>query len=132
MALKLRTYRLGTPRKKGEGLRLGTVRFLPRGVRKADYARRDFFDVWFPTVAPSQGLVRWLRSQPDLERAWPTFVRRYRKEMQSRPESRQAIALLAQVAQRTPIAVGCFCEDEAHCHRSILRELIEAQAGDAA
>ncbi len=129
-SLKLRTYRIGTPRRKNEGLRLGTVRFLPRGVRKEDYARRDYFDVWFPAVAPSRGLVNWLRAQPDLEKAWPAFARRYRKEVLGQAEGRQAVALLAQVAQRTPVAIGCYCEDEGHCHRSVLYDLIvEAARG---
>ncbi len=124
MKLKLKTYQLGTPRRAGEGLRLGVVRHLPRGVRAADYARRDFFDVWFPVVAPSRELLGWVRGQPDMAKAWPAFTRRYRKEMLGRAESRQAIALLAAMAARTPIAIGCFCDDEAHCHRALLRELI--------
>ncbi len=129
-SLKLKTYRIGTPRAKNEGLRLGTVQFLPRGVRKADYARRDFFDVWFPAVAPSRGLIKWLRAQPDVDQAWPTFAKRYRKEVLGKAEGRQAVALLAQVARRTPIAIGCYCEDEARCHRSLLYQLIVEAAGE--
>ncbi len=125
--LKLRTYRIGTPRQSGEGLRIGTVRYLPRGVRKQDYARLDQFDVWFPLVAPSQALVRWLREKT--ETRWAKFTERYQREMQ-RTDSRQAIQLLAEIARKTPISVGCYCEDETHCHRSILRKLIEEAAGE--
>ena len=125
--LKLHTYQLGTPRRRGEGLRLGVVRHLPRGVRKADYARLDYFDVWFPTVAPSPELVHWLRENP--EARWAKFVERYSREMKQ-PDSRHAIELLAEMAKRTPISIGCFCADESHCHRSILRRLIQQAAGE--
>jgi uncharacterized protein YeaO (DUF488 family) len=125
--LKLSTYRFGTPRRRGQGLRVGAVRHLPRGMRKEDYARLNQFDVWFPTVAPSAGLVSWLREDP--EARWPRFVERYQREMK-RPESRHAIQLLAEIAKRTPISIGCFCEDESHCHRSILRKLIQQAAGE--
>jgi uncharacterized protein YeaO (DUF488 family) len=123
--LKLRTYQIGTPRLRGEGLRIGTVRYLPRGVRKQDYARLDYFDVWFPAAAPSRELVSWLRA--DVEKRWDRFVGRYRNEMK-RVEARQAIKLLAEVAKHTPISIGCYCTDENHCHRSILRKLIEEAA----
>ncbi len=123
--LKLHTYRLGIPRKRGEGMRVGVVRHLPRGVRKADYARRDFLDVWFPNVAPSAELLRWVHEQP--ETRWTRFVERYRHEMKQ-PDSRHAIELLAAMAKRMPISIGCFCEDESHCHRSVLRELIQQAA----
>jgi len=128
MAIKLKTYQYGSRRPRGEGLRLGVTRFLPRGVRKIDYARGNYFDVWYPVLAPSQGLVRWLRSQPDLERAWPKFAQRYRREMLGNPESRHTLQLLAALAKRTPLAIGCFCADEAHCHRSLLKQLIEEAA----
>ena len=123
--LKLRTYQIGTPRKRGEGLRIGTMRFLPRGVRKQDYARLDYFDVWFPAAAPSRELVSWLRV--DVAKRWDRFVERYQNEMKQ-AEARQAIKLLAEVAKRTPISIGCYCTNEHHCHRSILRKLIEAAA----
>jgi uncharacterized protein YeaO (DUF488 family) len=125
--LKLHTYQLGTPRRRGEGLRVGVVRHLPRGVRKQDYARLNQFDVWFPTVAPSAELVHWLRADP--EARWTKFVERYTREMQQ-PHSRHAIKLLAELARRTPISIGCFCADESHCHRSILRRLIEQAASE--
>ena len=123
--LKLRTYQLGTPRKRGEGLRLGIVRHLPRGVRKENYARLDYFDVWFPNVAPSAELLRWLHENQ--ETRWTKFVERYVREM-NQPNGRHAIKLLAEMAKRTPISIGCFCSDESHCHRSILRKLIQQAA----
>ena len=125
MAFRLRTYRYGTARPQGEGLRLGVARYLPRGVRKSEYVRGNFFDVWYPVLAPSPALLRWLRSQPDLARAWPKFTQRYRREVLANPESRHTLQLLAALSQRTPIAIGCYCADEAHCHRSVLRQLIE-------
>lgn len=123
--LKLHTYQLGTPRRRGEGLRVGVVRHLPRGVRKQDYVRLDFFDVWFPNVAPSAELLRWLHEKP--ETRWTRFVERYTREMKQ-PNSSHAIKLLAEMAKRTPISIGCFCSEESHCHRSILRKLIRQAA----
>jgi uncharacterized protein YeaO (DUF488 family) len=128
LSSKLSTYRLGSPRRASEGLRIGTVRFLPRGIGKQDYASAGYFDVWFPLVAPSADLIRWYRAQGTATDAtWKTFVRRYTREMQH-PDVRQALQLLARVAQRTPIAIGCYCEDEKRCHRSVLSKLI-ANAG---
>jgi len=126
-ALRLGTFRIATPRRPGEGLRVGTVRFLPRGVAKRDYARRDYFDVWFPTVAPSRTLVGWLKSRPWSPAVQHRYAARYRREMRA-PDAARALELLAAVAQRTPISVGCYCEDERRCHRSILLELIRAAA----
>ena len=124
MALRLSTYRLGTPRGKGEGLRVGATRYLPRGVPKAEYGRRDYFDVWLPLLAPSRELLAWYR---DEERPAEAFFRRYRKEMAA-TDARQAIALLAEVARRTPVGVGCYCADEARCHRTELERLIREAA----
>jgi uncharacterized protein YeaO (DUF488 family) len=118
------TYRIGTARQPSEGLRIGTVRFLPRGVRREDYARHDYFDVWFPPVAPSAQLLRWYRTHKQPSQAvWQAFARRYRREMQ-KPAARACLALLAEIGKRTRIAIGCYCADEQHCHRSVLRELI--------
>jgi uncharacterized protein YeaO (DUF488 family) len=125
MKLRLSTYRYGTPRSEGEGLRLGTTRFLPRGVPKADYARKDYFDIWLPLLSPSRELLAWYR---DADRPVETFYRRYRKEM-SATDPRHVIELLAELAKRTPIGVGCYCEDESRCHRVALKELIESAAG---
>ena len=124
MAMKLHMVQLGTPRKRGEGLRIGAVRFLPRGVRKQDYAKLDVFDVWLPVVAPSRSLVNRLRKS---NLAWDKFVAAYRREM-AKTDARQAIELIARVAQHTPVSVGCYCEDPRHCHRSVLEKLIR-QAG---
>jgi uncharacterized protein YeaO (DUF488 family) len=120
MALHVRSVRAGSPRKRGEGLRIGTVRFLPRGVSKSDYARKNYFDVWLPSLAPSRPLLsRFLKSGMPVA----TFFRQYRKEMEN-TEPRQVITLLAEIAKRTPIAVCCYCEEERRCHRSVLIELI--------
>jgi uncharacterized protein YeaO (DUF488 family) len=128
MKLKLRTFRVGTPRKAGEGIRIGTVRFTPRGVRKEDYARLNLFDVWFPTVAPSPSLVKWAmqlsRRNAFGEKAWKKFAARYEREMISQTDSRQSLILLAKLATRIPLSIGCYCEDESKCHRSLLKLLI--------
>ena len=120
--MSVRIVRLGTPRTKGEGLRIGTVRFPPRGVRKADLAKRDFYDVWFPSLAPSADAVKAGRGV-DTEKGWKTFVRRYRKEMGA-PDASRALDLLAALSQGADFAVGCYCEDENRCHRSLLREML--------
>ncbi len=120
MALRVQTTRAGSPRQRGEGLRIGAVRFLPRGVSKRDYARKNYFDVWLPSLAPSRPLLsRFLKSGMPVA----TFFRQYRKEMEN-TEPHQVIKLLAEIAKRTPIAICCYCEDEARCHRSVLIQLI--------
>jgi uncharacterized protein YeaO (DUF488 family) len=122
--MSIRIVRLGDPRAKDEGLRIGTVRRPPRGVPKAAIAARDFYDVWLPDLAPSEALLKRIRPA-DVEQHWRAFVRSYRLEMQ-RPEARHLLDLLAALSQQTNFAVGCYCADEAHCHRSILRELLTA------
>ena len=124
----IRIVRLGTPRHPGEGTRIGTVRRPPRGVPKAEFASRDFYDVWFPNLSPTPELVkRALASQSDLsaagEKEWAAFTRGYRAEM-ARPENAHAIGLLAALSQHANLSVGCYCEVEARCHRSILRALL--------
>lgn len=116
--------RLGTPRRSDEGPRLGTVRRPPRGVPKAEYARRDFYDVWVPELAPSLALFSWVKAQPLTAARWRTYARRYRAEMK-RPEAQRLIGLLAALSPRTNFSVGCYCEDESRCHRSLLRELLD-------
>ncbi len=129
MPLKLRTYQLGAPRRRGEGLRLGVVRRPPRGVRKQDYARLDYYDVWLPLLAPTADLLKWIHAKgADNAAAWKQFVRRYRAQMLNNSDSRQAIVLLARLAQSTPIAIGCHCADERRCHRSELNQLIKEAA----
>jgi uncharacterized protein YeaO (DUF488 family) len=121
--MAIRTVRLGTPREKEEGLRIGTVRRPPRGVRKADYARRDFFDVWLPELAPSAPLVSWALSEPFTSARWATYARKYRAEMRQ-PTVQRLLALLANLSLQTNFSVGCYCEDETRCHRSLLKELL--------
>jgi uncharacterized protein YeaO (DUF488 family) len=122
MSLKLSTFRIGSPRKKSEGLRIGTTRLLPRGVPKQEYARRNYFDLWLPSVAPSRELLKSFKAGRKTPKQ---FFAAYRTEMKE-PAARHVIELLAAMAQRTPIAVGCYCEDEKCCHRSVLIELIRA------
>jgi uncharacterized protein YeaO (DUF488 family) len=120
--MAIRVVRLGSPRAKGEGLRLGTVRRPPRGVPKAEYSSRDYYDVWLPELAPSERLVKQaLRASS--EPAWRAFVRRYRSEMKA-PAAARLLSLLAALSRETALSVGCYCEDESRCHRSVLRELL--------
>ncbi|MBI5443909.1 MAG: DUF488 family protein [Deltaproteobacteria bacterium] len=128
--MAIRVVRLGAPRIPGEGLRLGTVRRPPRGVPKAEHSSRDFYDVWLPELAPSEALVKEALQASD-ERAWRTFARRYRAEMK-RPEASRLLALLAALSRQTNFSVGCYCPDEAHCHRSILKELLQEHGADLA
>lgn len=114
--------RLGTPRSIDEGLRIGTVRRPPRGVPKAEFAARDFYDVWLPALAPSQELVTLALKSSDA-RSFNTFTRKYRAEMKE-AEAARLLELLAALSHQTNFSVGCYCQDEAHCHRSILRELL--------
>ena len=126
--MPIRIVRLGSPRFPGEGLRIGTVRRPPRGVPKADFARRDFYDVWLPLVAPSEELVKLGLGAGD-ERTWKTFARRYRAEMK-RPDARAVLDLLAALSHETSVSVGCYCADESRCHRSILRDLLAERGAD--
>jgi uncharacterized protein YeaO (DUF488 family) len=126
--MAIRVVRLGTPRLPGEGPRLGTVRRPPRGVKKTDYARRDYFDVWLPELAPSGALVKTALAEPWTPSRWKAFARRYRAEMRE-PRARHLLETLAALSRATHFSVGCYCEDEMRCHRSLLRELlIEAGA----
>ena len=120
--------RLGTPRQRDEGLRLGTVRRPPRGVPKADFAKRDFYDVWLPTLSPSEPLLKAALSTHDPhaehpERAWKAFERKFRAEMK-RPEAAHLLDTLAALSHQTGFSLGCYCADENLCHRSILRTLL--------
>jgi uncharacterized protein YeaO (DUF488 family) len=114
--------RLGSPRTDREGLRLGTVRHPPRGVPKAEFARRDYYDVWFPDLAPSAELVKQAQASRDA-RSWLEFTRKFRREM-SAPAASRELDLLAALSHQTNLSVGCYCEDESHCHRSVLRQLL--------
>jgi uncharacterized protein YeaO (DUF488 family) len=120
--MAIRIVRLGTPRGRREGLRVGTVRRPPRGVPKTEFASRNFYDVWLPDLAPSDDLVAFAQKAQDA-RSWPTFTKRYRSEMK-RPQASRLLALLAALSQDTDFSVGCYCADEDRCHRSVLRELL--------
>lgn len=122
--MAIRIVRLGSQRLADEGLRIGAVRRPPRGVPKADYSARDIYDAWFPALAPSEALLKAFAPIDPAE--WKAFSRRYRKEMKA-PDARHAIALLAALSRQTHFSVGCYCADEALCHRSILRELLAVQ-----
>lgn len=120
--MSLHVVRLGSPRRRGEGLRLGTVRRPPRGVPKDRFAEDDWYDVWLPQLAPSAELVaeaQGAKSDAD----WRRFEKKYRAEMKA-PDNARLLALLAALSQTTELSVGCYCEDEARCHRSVLRELL--------
>lgn len=120
--MSLRIVRLGSPRMPGEGTRIGTVRRPPRGVPKAEFAKRDFYDAWFPNLAPSLETMKAAHAARTAAE-WNAFKRRYRKEMAA-PDAAHAITLLATLSRSTDFSVGCYCEDEVHCHRSILRDLL--------
>jgi uncharacterized protein YeaO (DUF488 family) len=121
--MSVRIVRLGTPRDSGEGLRIGTVRRPPRGVRKQEYAARDYFDVWLPELAPSAPLVSWALSAPFTPQRWAVYERRYLREM-AQPAAQRLIALLAALSPQANFSVGCYCEDEIRCHRSLLKRLL--------
>lgn len=120
--MSIRVVRLGTPRLAGEGLRIGTVRRPPRGVPKAEFAKQNWYDVWFPNLAPSVATMKLgLAAKTPAE--WSAFTRKYKAEM-SAPEAKHDLALLAALSHTTDFSVGCYCENEAHCHRSILKNLL--------
>ena len=123
--MTVRIVRLGQPRMKNEGTRLGTVRRPPRGVRKQDFARLDWYDVWFPVLAPSLGSMK-LALAAENDRQWKAFARKYRAEMAA-PASSQSLDVLAALSHHASFSVGCYCEDESRCHRSLLRELLVAR-----
>jgi uncharacterized protein YeaO (DUF488 family) len=121
--MAVRIVRLGTKRHAGEGLRIGTVRRPPRGVRKQDYGTRDYFDAWLPELSPSAPLVSYALSKPFTPARWAVYARRYRNEMKA-PAAQRLLAVLAALSRQTDFSVGCYCEDESHCHRSLLRQLL--------
>ncbi|WP_194724610.1 DUF488 domain-containing protein [Noviherbaspirillum malthae] len=128
--MAIRIVRLGSPRGKDEGLRIGTVRRPPRGIKKEDYARKDIYDVWYPNLAPSEALLKEAQAAEDA-RSWSSFQRKYIAEMK-KPEASRSLDLLAALSHRTDMAVGCYCEDESRCHRSILRTLLLERGADVA
>ena len=128
--MPIRVVRLGSPRLPGEGLRLGTVRRPPRGVRKEELASRDFYDVWLPELAPSEALLKAGQAADD-DASWKRFTRRYRTEMKA-PDKVRLLDLLAALSRQTSFSVGCYCADERRCHRSILRELLKERGATLA
>jgi uncharacterized protein YeaO (DUF488 family) len=124
--MPLRIVRLGSPRAPGEGTRIGTVRRPPRGVPKAEFASRNFYDVWYPLLSPSPELVQQAlhaqadKDSPQGDKEWAQFVKQFRKEL-AQPEASRTLDLLAALSRHSALSVGCYCEDEARCHRSVLR-----------
>jgi uncharacterized protein YeaO (DUF488 family) len=124
----VRVVRLGSERVEGEGLRIGTVRRSPRGVPKAQFASRNWYDVWFPNLAPSVETVK-IGQNAKTQKEWLAFMKRYRAEM-AVPENSRTLDLLAALSHRTNFSVGCYCEQETHCHRSVLRALLEEKGAE--
>ncbi len=123
--MAIRIVRLGSPRTKDEGTRIGTVRRPPRGVPKTEFASQNWYDVWFPNLAPSVETIK-LGQEATIPTQWARFFKKYRAEMAT-PENSHAIELLAVLSHQCNFSVGCYCENEAHCHRSVLRELLAAK-----
>ncbi len=128
--MAVRIVQLGSPRRSGEGLRIGTVRRPPRGVPKNEFASRNYYDVWLPNLAPSDQLLKAGRAAKD-ETDWRSFIKRYRSEM-SRAENSRVLDLLAALSHQANFSVGCYCNDEQHCHRSVLRQLLAERGASLA
>ena len=125
--MPLRIVRLGTPRAADEGTRIGTVRRPPRGVPKAEFASRDYYDVWYPLLSPSADLLAQGQQVPsgkEGDKEWEAFAKQFRKEL-AQPEASRTLDLLAALSHQTNFAIGCYCDNEARCHRSILRSLLQ-------
>ncbi len=120
--------RLGSPRRRNEGLRIGTVRRAPRGVRKEEYASKNIYDVWFPNLAPSEALLKEALTVAD-EKSWKVFTRKFLAEMKQ-AEARRDLDLLAALSYQTHFSIGCYCENESRCHRSLLRALLEERGAE--
>jgi len=126
--MAIRIVRLGTPRAPDEGLRIGTVRRPPRGVRKSEFASRNFYDVWYPNLSPSAEVVA-LALSAETDKDWRAFVKRFKSEMAA-PGASKSLDLLAALSHTTNFSVGCYCENEARCHRSVLRALLEERGAE--
>lgn len=126
--MPLRIVRLGTPRSAGEGTRIGTVRRPPRGVPKAEFASRDYYDVWYPLLSPTPELMAQ-GQQAQTDKEWEAFVKQFRKEL-AQPEASRTLDLLAALSHHSALSVGCYCEDEARCHRSVLRAELASRGAD--
>jgi uncharacterized protein YeaO (DUF488 family) len=129
-AMPIRIVRLGTPRTAGEGMRIGTVRRPPRGVPKAEFAKRDFYDTWLPNLSPTVPLMHEAQAATN-EKEWAAFKRKFTAEMKQ-PEASHLLDLLAAMSHQASFSIGCYCEDENHCHRSVLRQLLEERGADIA
>jgi uncharacterized protein YeaO (DUF488 family) len=127
--MPIRVVRLGSPRVLGEGVRLGTVRRPPRGVPKSEFGRRDYYDAWLPELAASAPLVTWALSEPWTDARWRRYARSYRKETAA-PGPRHLIETLVALSANTSFSVGCYCENAARCHRSLLAELLVEAGAD--
>ena len=119
----IRVVRLGSSRRRDEGVRIGVVRRPPRGVRKSDYVKRGYYDVWLPELAPTEKWVSWALSQPWTDARWQKYARNYQREMRA-PRAQRLIDLLAALSRKANISIGCYCEREERCHRSLLAELL--------
>ena len=128
--MTVRILRLGSPRIEGEGTRIGTVRRPPRGVPKSEFASQNWYDVWYPNLSPSAETVK-LAQEAKTPEQWRVFVKKYRSEMGT-PENRRTIEMLAALSRHANFSVGCYCEEESHCHRSVLRALLVEAGGDVA
>lgn len=126
--MTIRIVRLGSPREEGEGLRIGTVRRPPRGVRKEDFSKKDIYDVWFPNLSPSEELLKAARAADD-EKSWKAFRRKFLAELKA-PAATRDLDLLAALSHQTNMSVGCYCENESRCHRSILRDVLVQRGAD--
>lgn len=126
--MPIAVLRLGSPRQSNEGLRLGTVRRPPRGVPKKEFAKRNFYDAWLPMLSPSPELVALALHSED-ERSWKTFERKFRAEMKN-PDASRLLDFLAALSHQTNFSVGCYCEDESRCHRSVLKKLLEERGAE--
>ena len=126
--MAIRIVRLGSPRARDEGLRIGTVRRPPRGVPKSEFASQDWYDVWYPNLAPSADMVKEAQ-QAATPKAWAAFAKKYRAEMGT-PENARTLDLLAALSHGSDFSMGCYCEDESHCHRSVLRTLLSERGAN--
>jgi uncharacterized protein YeaO (DUF488 family) len=126
--MSIKVVRLGSPREEGEGLRIGTVRRPPRGVRKEDFSSKNFYDVWFPNLAPSESLLKEAQEAHD-EKSWKVFKRKFLAELKL-PGAKRDLELLAALSHQTNLSIGCYCRDESRCHRSILREILIENGAD--
>jgi uncharacterized protein YeaO (DUF488 family) len=122
--MAIRVIRLGNSREAGEGIRIGTVRRPPRGVPKADFAKLDFYDVWLPQLSPSAELITLLKKTPDSATSWRQFERMFLREL-SKPDNQRLIDLMVAFSKGVDFSIGCYCEDERTCHRSILKRVLK-------